>query len=161
MSCFIRFYSSFPNNSFVIGGCIFLSSSFLPFGICPFGLLLGNNTKFVSSLVCVWGCTRNSRPVLGWGIRFTSYCDPIWATVIFNNGGGGLEDESLHRLSSLAIGLITLHYNKAPAKHIIPLGCCIVGVRNKNLGSCLIISLIRAKLSAWGRCSTFSQGVRI
>lgn len=34
----------------------------------------------------------------------------------------GWEDESLHRLSLLTIGLITVHYNKAPAQHINPPG---------------------------------------
>lgn len=40
---------------FVIARCVSLSQTFLPFNICPFGLLLGNNTKSVSSLVCFSG----------------------------------------------------------------------------------------------------------
>lgn len=69
---------------------LFSSLNLFPcFDICPFSLLLGNNTTSVSSLVCFLGCTRRNNRQVPWGeFRVASYCDPIWAAVIFNEGVG-------------------------------------------------------------------------
>lgn len=95
-------------------------------------------------------------------MRVTRDCNPMWAAVIFS-------DSFCIRFGGWDSSKAELFDYRPPSRCITikprlsissPLGRCIVGVRNENHQHWLIISLIRAELSAGGHCSVFSQGVR-